>query len=321
MVASHRERHLASGRGIPPAPMPDPVLDGFQAALRGAGVAGSSAAGYVADVRAFLAWARDRGLSPLDVRCEHVASYRDDLLRHREPSSVRRALSALRRFFAHLQATRVRSDLPTSSVASPRSVASTPPILTAEAVHALLRQAETGGHPRDRVRNEMLVTLLLRTGIRVGELVALRWRDLDLEARVVRVSAGKGPRSRTMPLDVQVQRTLIAWRDVTLLREGELRGRMLSRNGRPLTARAVQRRLQILGALAGLPPGSVHAQALRHVFATSYLARHLGDVRGLQLLLGHASLTTTASYLLPSLGELARLAAGPGPGWSAPMTH
>jgi integrase/recombinase XerC len=160
-----------------------------------------------------------------------------------------------------------------------------------------LLEAPAARTDRLAVRDRALLELLYATGLRVGELCALDWRDIDLGGRVLRVM-GKGGKERMVPFGVPARDALYAWlREWEGLRTaapGHAEPVFLNARGGRLSARSVRRLLDRAVAEASLD-ASVSPHALRHTFAT-HLLEGGADLRAIQELLGHSSLATTQRY-------------------------
>ncbi len=158
------------------------------------------------------------------------------------------------------------------------------------------------------LRDRALLELLYASGLRVGELVALNWRDIDLGARVLRV-VGKGDRERMTPFGEPAAKALRQWLDAW---EAVFRSPLdaadqnepvfLNYTGSRLSARSVRRVIDRYVAETAQASGA-HPHALRHSFAT-HLLESGADLRTIQELLGHASLATTQRYMHVDTGRL-----------------
>ena len=148
-------------------------------------------------------------------------------------------------------------------------------------------------------RDVALVNLLARAGLRISEALALALGDVELGPRSgqVLIRLGKGRKERVTPLSAVARAALRAYLDVRPAVDHKLI--FVSRSGRPLLARDAQRLISGAAQRAGIKT-PVTPHTLRHTFATRFLELHPGDLRTLQDLLGHASLTTTGRYLHPS---------------------
>ncbi|MCS7226460.1 MAG: tyrosine-type recombinase/integrase [Gloeomargarita sp. SKYB31] len=150
-------------------------------------------------------------------------------------------------------------------------------------------------------RNQAMVALMARAGLRVGEVLALMPEDVEVNARSgwVLVRKGKGVKERRVPLSAEARQALRAYLEVRPQRPGRL---FFSRTFQPLTGRDVQRIIAEAARRAGLGR-RVTPHTLRHTFATRFL-RAGGDLATLQAILGHANLSTTARYLHPDAGRM-----------------
>lgn len=280
---------------------------------------------YVQAVRAFTAWfARENHepfaparLTPID-----LAGYVQQLQRTAKASTVNVHVCGLRAFCAWLveQSHLERNPALRIKAAGPGAPLS-PKALTPTHVNALLRAAQQTRHA---ARDYAIVQLMVQTGIRIGECAALRLGDLQLGERQgwMTIRAGKGHKTRRVPLNASVRQALSDY--VGLLWEVEpvvkvvaaaWSGRpatdplWLSQKGGALSSRAISDLVETLVAacaLRGLVPPETTPHTLRHTFATNYLKDHPGDLVGLAALLGHSSLETTRIYVQPSADDLAQ---------------
>lgn len=211
--------------------------------------------------------------------------------------SQARALSAVRGLFRFACREGVLDTNPATAVRTPKQPRPLPRHLRPGEVETLL-EAASGEEPLAR-RDRALLEMLYATGLRVGELVSLDWPDVDLSGRVLRVM-GKGGKERMVPFGRPATKALRAWgadweeirghRDST---PGEDPIFLNHRGGR-LTARSVRRILDRYVDAAAVASG-VHPHTLRHTFAT-HLLEQGADLRAIQELLGHSSLSTTQQY-------------------------
>ena len=264
---------------------------------------------YVSDTRQLAA-----RLGP-ETRPEHVTAVeiRDFLARlhgRLHPSTLGRKLGSLRCFFRFLVREGRCSLDPTAGIPLPRTPKRLPNPLPVDDCVTLIergRGRSAGSHePRAELRDRALVELLYGAGLRVGELVALDVRDVDLHRGDVRVM-GKGGKERVVPLPAAAREALAAWLEArrgpgllaeplfTTLRPGPERVRRLS-------ARGVRRILRSRALRAGIAD-HVHPHRLRHSYATHLLDMG-ADLREIQELLGHASLSTTEKYTAVSAERL-----------------
>jgi integrase/recombinase XerD len=209
--------------------------------------------------------------------------------------SVARAVACVRGFYRYLAVSRRIAESPADDLHAPRAWAALPRYLSIEQVDALLAQPDAAT-PRG-LRDRALIELLYATGLRVSELVALKAADLNLEAGYL-TCMGKGSKERLVPIGDAA----VGWVE-RYVKEGRphlQRGRpsprlfVNARDGGTLSRSGFWRILTAYGRQAGLPP-SLSPHVLRHSFATHLLERG-ADLRAIQMMLGHADLSTTQIY-------------------------
>ena len=207
------------------------------------------------------------------------------------PRSVARRLSAVRTFLSHLVETGVIKANSAVHVQAPKAPRRLPATLDADQVASLL--AISGEDPLT-LRDRAMLELFYSSGLRLAELVGLNMGDVDAADRTVRV-LGKGSKMRVVPVGTQALGALHDWLQIRpeLARHGEL-ALFVTRRGERVSARAVQLRVNEWARRQGAPTG-VHPHMLRHSFATHVLESS-GDLRAVQEMLGHASLSTTQIY-------------------------
>ena len=265
---------------------------------------------YASDLKLFVEYFSPSGKTPpapsefdaLKIREFMAACYR----RGNSNRSVARKLSALRSFFDFLVREGAIPHSPAKLVATPKTPQTLPAVMTAEETNALidaLPQQEGNEKGTARLaRDRLIFELLYGSGLRVGELVGLNLDDLDRGERWIRVR-GKGRKERLVPFGRTAGEALDRYlqaRPAT-----DQRALLLnSRRGR-LTARSVERIVKRY-ALALMGDPSLHPHSLRHAFATHLLSDG-ADLRAIQELLGHASLSTTQKYTQLSLEELMKI--------------
>ncbi len=262
-------------------------------------------------VRAYLSDLRQLHSFLLERNTPFAAVTRDDLrafLSARygldKPATLARKQSAMRAFYEHLRRADAITTSPAHRLVAPRRRFSLPNVVSVDDLFALLLtpSESTAAGLRDRACLE----LLYGAGLRVSELVGLDTGDLIDGMSALRVR-GKGRKERIVPLIAKPREALSAW----LLRRDELRGQkqeraiFLNRRGGRLTARSVARHLDRY-ALICATRRHLHPHALRHSFATHLLDMG-ADLRGIQELLGHASLSTTQRYTHVSSERLVQI--------------
>jgi integrase/recombinase XerC len=214
------------------------------------------------------------------------------------PASLARKLSTVRSFYRFLVKEKLAPGNPARAVQAPRLPRRLPEVLPEADVAALL-ESPAGDGPL-ALRDRAFLELLYSSGLRVSELTGLDVDELDLEEGLVRV-LGKGGKERVVPVGGPARDALRRWmaegRPALLAGPDGPRARgalFVNYRGGRLSPRSVARRLDRRVAAAGLPR-HLHPHVLRHCFATHLLGNG-ADLRGIQELLGHASLSTTQRY-------------------------
>lgn len=249
---------------------------------------------YRSDLGKFREFLRQEGICLKEVGFEELLRFAAFLAEAGYAASSRmRILSTLRSFFRFLVTEEGWEVNPTELLELPRQSRKLPQVLTESEVAALLRQPQptTPLGKRDRA----LLELMYATGVRVSEVIGIRLGDVDLEERLLRV-LGKGSKERVIPFGEAAQ---VALEDYVLHGRPQLLRRptdrfFLNRHGRPLSRVGVWKVIKGYAARIGLQD-RVHPHILRHSFATHMLKGGC-DLRALQELLGHASITTTQVY-------------------------
>ena len=208
------------------------------------------------------------------------------------PRSISRALSAIRGFYQHLVVVGERADDPAVNLLPPKLIQSLPKVLSESQVVALLGAPDLAT-PRG-VRDRAMLELLYATGLRVSELVGLTLPQLRLEVGFL-VAFGKGSKERIVPVGEEAERWVGRYlREVRpVLASGRHQAVFVNRLGEPMSRVGFWKNLAAYGRMVGIPAVSPHV--LRHCFAT-HLLEHGADLRAVQMMLGHASLSTTQIY-------------------------
>lgn len=225
-----------------------------------------------------------------------------------KPSSLARKMSAVRSFFGFLVGQGELPGNPADSLAAPRREMKLPEFLPVDEMMDFLGSLPSGG--KRQARDAAILELLYSSGLRVGELVALRMGDVSLEEGTARVT-GKGRKTRVVPVGESAIRSLRRYLAVRPgLRGGgfrnpldeplflNLRGTVGKKTGAGISARSVARMLE--GALRRR---RLSPHGIRHSFAT-HLLESGADLRAIQEMLGHASLSTTQRYARVDVGHL-----------------
>jgi integrase/recombinase XerD len=258
-------------------------------------LAGHTLESYQRDLRALSAFAASTARTPESLdRAALEAFVRQQMAAGLSPRSVARSVAAVRGFFRFLVLDRRLLESPADDLQGPRAWPSLPKFLSLDEVDALIAQPDvtTPLGLRDRA----LIELLYATGMRVSELLSVRAVDLRLDEHYL-TCVGKGNKERLIPIGEEAT----AWVR-TYQREGRpklLKGRTAARvfvnvRGGPLSRVGFWKVLKGYGVRAKLP-ASLSPHVLRHSFATHLLERG-ADLRAIQMMLGHADLSTTQIY-------------------------
>jgi site-specific recombinase XerD len=290
------------------SPIPAPPADelelsaGWEGALalylRDLGTRNSSPAtirAYRRDLLELGAWATARGREPGDLVYRDLRGYAGELSgRGLAKSSVARKLAAVRSFHEHLVVSGGASANPGDLLSTPKQERRLPRVLAPDQVAALLDRIPAAG-PLE-VRDRALFELAYSCGLRADEMVSLDLGDPDFDAETLRVT-GKGAKTRVVPVGEPAQRTLRRYLETARPALDSGRGEQalfISRRGRRLSPSDVRRRLAKWVREAAVA-GRISPHTLRHSFAT-HLLEGGADLRSIQDLLGHASVSTTQIY-------------------------
>jgi integrase/recombinase XerC/integrase/recombinase XerD len=278
----------------------DAALELFDRDLTRRAVAAKTREAYAADSRHFAAWAGERGIEPHEIDVRALRRYAAGLAeRGIAPATIARRLAALRGLFRTQMEAGARGDNPAELLSSPKRPQRLPHVLKPGEVAALLDSipAATPLELRDRA----LFELAYACGLRAEELVTLDREALDFDAETVRVE-GKGGKTRLVPVGeharLALERYLARGRPLLAAEGHGDPALFLSKSGRRLSTSDVRRRLAgwARRAVAGSPAlAKAHPHALRHSFAT-HLLDGGADLRAIQELLGHATISTTQVY-------------------------
>ncbi|SNB45558.1 site-specific tyrosine recombinase XerD [Geobacter sp. DSM 9736] len=250
---------------------------------------------YSRDVGSYLDHLDRCGCSSIkDVRppdvAGHLASLHEAGL---SPRSHARALSAVRMFHRFLMIENYSTENPTAIIEAPKAVGKLPSVLNCREVERLL-SAPFGGD-FTAARDRAMLELLYATGLRVSELVSLRYQDVNLDAGYL-LAFGKGSKERLVPMGETARSAVVEYRMLAREKfpdggEGHL---FLTRLGRKMTRQAFWNMIKKRSKQAGLTK-TISPHTLRHSFAT-HLLENGADLRSVQILLGHADLSTTQIY-------------------------
>jgi len=273
----------------------DEALSAFDRDMRARNLAERTRRAYGVDLGQFVEWARVREVEPEKVRHRDVRRFGAGLSSAGASSStVARKLAAVRGLFDFLVRSERAGQNPADLVSSPKREQKLPRVLSGEQVRELLERipARTPLELRDRA----MLELAYSCGLRCEEIVNLERDSFDFESEQLRV-LGKGSKERLLPVGEPAQRALRRYLDRgrhALAAEPRETALFLSKSGRRLSNSDVSRRLALWVRETALAAG-VSPHSLRHSFAT-HLLEGGADLRAIQELLGHASISTTQVY-------------------------
>jgi integrase/recombinase XerC len=236
-----------------------------------------------------------------------IRKYLSFLHRKNKKSSIARKISTLRSFFKYLAREQIIPSNPAKSVSTPKVEKTLPTTLTVDEAFRLMEspkdifgKSSSEGLKEKKLRDRAILELLYSSGLRVSELVGLNSNQLDIDLGIVRVM-GKGRKERIVPVGVKAIEVLKAYMEERGIMKGEEPIFVNSLGGR-LTARSVGRLIKKYSRHSGIYR-KVSPHSLRHTFATHLLDAG-ADIREIQEMLGHSSLSTTQRYTHISMGKL-----------------
>ena len=264
------------------------------------GLAQNTLAAYRSDLALFCGWLDARNISLPDASEADIDAWLAHLHNRQEkvrPTTLRRFQASLRRFYRWLiEQGRIAAD-PLLNIQPPVTAERFPRTLSEKNVEDLLAAPDV--HTPLGLRDRTLLEVVYATGLRVSELVGLKLFHVSLDDRVVR-TFGKGGKERLVPLGAIAADWLQRW--LQEARPALLKGRASDfvfvtarRNSEGLTRQMAWTLIKKHAAAAGIPRERISPHVLRHAFAT-HLLNHGADLRVVQLLLGHADISTTQIY-------------------------
>lgn len=278
--------------------MPDPLIDEFCDALwLEDGLAKLTLEAYRRDLTQFDAWLQQDGATLMDADASSLQRYIQ--ARHAEgakATSANRRLSAQKRFYRWLLREGRRADDPSANLDSAKQAQRHPKTLSEASVDALLNAPDVAT-PLG-LRDRAMLELLYASGLRVSELVAVKTIEVSLNDGVVRVASGKGSKTRLVPFGQEasawIERYLAEARPA-LLGKRLADALFVTARGAAMTRHNFWHAIKRYAQIAGIAPVLISPHTLRHAFAT-HLLNHGADLRVVQMLLGHADISTTQIY-------------------------
>lgn len=258
------------------------------------GLSKNTLSAYRHDISSFSDWYK--GVSLLEVQRVDLLDYLSQRLKDGYSSrSTARSLSSLRAFYSHITVKHNLKENPTSRVDSPKLGRSLPKTLSEDEVEKLISSPDVDDHIG--LRDRAMLELIYACGLRVSELISLDMLNLNLRQGVIRV-IGKGEKERLVPMGEEaldwVQRYINKGRPYLLKEDNKVSELFLSKRGKSMTRQTFWYRIKEYANKASINK-DLSPHTLRHAFAT-HLINHGADLRTVQLLLGHSSLSTTQIY-------------------------
>ena len=246
---------------------------------------------YRRDLDSFFTFLKEKNDSWEEVQDHQVRGFvAQERRRGLSARSIQRALSSIRSFFNYLLDEEVVETNPAANISSPKSAQLLPKALDTDLVKRLLDFKPQGDI---EIRDKAMVELLYSSGLRLSELCSLNMDSISVRERSCRV-VGKGNKTRDLPVGEKAIQSL---RDWLLVRKNissdSNKALFLNKNGKRISTRSVQLRLERLSKKRGLP--MVNPHMLRHSFA-SHILESSGDLRAVQEMLGHSDIGTTQIY-------------------------
>ena len=255
------------------------------------GLSKNTTISYQRDLNKFLKFIKKSGVNDFESLTEEICSaWIADLFQQNVSArSIQRHISSAKGFFSYLKKSGLVTNSPFELISSPKSPSHLPNILSPEEVSQLLNFMPKNAQEK---RDLAIIELIYSSGLRVSEAVGTNLSDFEDNKNFLRV-LGKGSKTRLVPVGRYAKNAIVDWiieRDKLLTKDDSL---FVNLRGNRITTRSVQERLKNIAIMQGLPPVNPHM--LRHSFAT-HLLESSGDLRSIQELLGHSSLSTTQIY-------------------------
>ena len=262
------------------------------------GLSGNTVENYKRDVQKLILFLETNQIStsPITIDASVLQQFIYEIAKKVQPKTQSRIISGLRNFFDFLIFEDFRKDNPTELIESPKIGRKLPDTLSEDEINALISAIDLS-HPQGE-RNRTLIETLYSCGLRVSELVNLRMSDLFFDEGFIRV-VGKGNKERLTPIHYNAQKYISLYihqiRSKILAQKGFEDTLFLNRRGKGLTRQMIFTILKDLAVKINLNK-TISPHTLRHSFAT-HLLEGGADLRAIQQMLGHESITTTEVYV------------------------
>lgn len=255
------------------------------------GLSNNTTKSYERDLLKFSNFVKSAGITNFQFITEDICSgwIADLFQKNVSPRSIQRHISSAKGFFSYLKKNGLIDNSPFELISSPKSPNYLPNVLSPEDVEQLLNFKPKN---TQEIRDIAIVELIYSSGLRVSEVVSSNTNDFEENKDFLRV-LGKGSKTRLVPVGRFAKAAIDRW----LLERNKLHTKdeslFVNLRGGRISSRSIQERIKKLALIQGLPPINPHM--LRHSFAT-HLLESSGDLRSIQELLGHSSLSTTQIY-------------------------
>ncbi len=262
------------------------------------GLSANSVENYAYDVQRLCDWLTTTGqdISPTNISEEHIQQFIYAMAAELAPRSRSRMISGLKSFFNYLVFEDLRADTPMGLIESPRTGRKLPDTLSLPEIDSLINAIDLS--KPEGTRNKAMLEMLYSCGLRVSELVSLKISDLYFDEGFIKVT-GKGNKQRFVPVAAHTQKLVMLYintiRSQATLQKGYEDTLFLNRRGKALTRAMIFTIIRALADAVGLKK-TISPHTFRHSFAT-HLLENGADLRAIQLMLGHESITTTEIYV------------------------
>ncbi|WP_436912900.1 site-specific tyrosine recombinase/integron integrase [Acinetobacter schindleri] len=266
---------------------------------------------YERDVSDFLNFCQRHALALGDVESTDLRQFMAEKVEQQglSSSSLQRLLSAIRQFMKWAEQAQYVSFNPADDFQLKRQSRPLPGMVDIETIHQILDQPEPEGEVQQQMwkRDKAILELLYSSGLRLAEVQGLRIKDIDFNRQLLRIT-GKGNKTRIVPFGSKAKDSVMAWLQIYPLWHGDFVPEahvFITQKGNPLGVRQIENRVKFQAQRAGVNV-DLHPHLLRHCFA-SHMLSNSRDLRAVQEMLGHSSLTTTQIYTHVDFDHLAKI--------------
>ena len=253
---------------------------------------------YIRDVKKFVAFLEKKevSISPIQITEEFIQEFVYDISKKTSPRSQARIISGLRSFFEYLIFENYRESNPTDLIEAPKTGRKLPDTLSEEEINSLITAIDLSKNEGER--NRAMLETMYSCGLRVSELIHLKISDLFFDEGFIKI-IGKGNKERFVPIHVRAQKYIILYMNEIRTHLSIVKGfedtLFLNRRGKSLSRQMVFMILKELAIKINLQK-KISPHTFRHSFAT-HLLKNGADLRAIQQMLGHESITTTEVYV------------------------